>query len=297
MQTLFGGGGSSQAQSSASGFSQLPPSLQNAFSNLGTQATNTVGNPSSAASMFTLPALSAPASSALSQIQNQNFAITPQSINTAMSEQMNPYNDSVINQIEKAQNGTESQLNSYLTDQGQFGSNRGMLGASDISNTAANQIGSFLNPQFNTAMQNALTTIPNQNAQSAQGAVQGGLLQQQQVLQNQMAPVSALQSLGQVLGTVGMNGGSVGSGGGTSNQQNGMFASFSDIRLKKNIEYVGKENGHNVYRFIYVFDKDNVVYQGAMAQEILDTVPDAVLWNGEHFSVDYAKIGVEFRRA
>ena len=129
---------------------------------------------------------------------------------------MNPYNQSVINQIENAQNGQESQLSQYLTQAGQFGSNRGMLGASDISNQAANQIGSFLGNQYNTSLQNALTTIPQNNAQSAQGAVSGGQLQQSQALQNQQAPVSALAALSQIFGILPQSGGSTGTSSGSS---------------------------------------------------------------------------------
>lgn len=216
MQDLFGG--SNQSSQQTSGFGQLPASIQNAFTNLATQGTNTLaptgGSPNS--SLFTLPSLSAPSQSALNQIQNQDFAITPQSIQSGISEQMNPYNQSVINQIENAQNGQESQLSQYLTQAGQFGSNRGMLGASDISNQAANQIGSFLGNQYNTSLQNALTTIPQNNAQSAQGAVSGGQLQQSQALQNQQAPVSALAALSQIFGILPQSGGSTGTSSGSS---------------------------------------------------------------------------------
>jgi hypothetical protein len=204
MQTLFGGssGSSGSQQSSASGFNALPPAIQNQISTLATSAGNILnpsGTPSS--SLFTLPSLSQPSTNALSQIQNQDFAITPQSIQTGINEQINPYNNSVINQIEQAQNGQESQLSQYLTQAGQFGSNRGMLGASDISQQAANQIGSFLGGEYNTALQNALTTIPQNQAQSASGSVQAGQLQQQQGLQNQQAPVSALAALAQIFNT------------------------------------------------------------------------------------------------
>jgi len=227
MQSLFGGGsgsGSNQ-QSSASGYGALPPAIQNQISGLAQSAGSTL-NPGSTAttagtpnsSLFTLPALSAPSSSALSSIQNQDFAITPQSINTALGEQLNnPYNQSTINQIEQAQNGSNSALSQYLTNSGTFGSNRGMLGASDISNVAANQIGSFLGGEYNTALQNALTTIPQNLAQSAEGSVQAGQLQQSQTLQNQQAPVSALAALAQILGT-GVPASSTGQSSGSSQQ-------------------------------------------------------------------------------
>lgn len=225
MQDLFGGS-NQQQQSSSGGFAQLPQSIQNAFTGLATSGTNTL-NPNSTpnSSLFTLPGLSQPSTNALSQIQNQDFAITPQSIQTGVNEQMNPYNSSVINQIERAQNGNLSQLNSYLTNTGTYGSNRGELGANDISQSAADQVGSFLNGEFNTALGNSLTTIPQTNAQSAAGSVQGGQLQQSQQLQNQQAPVSALASLAQLLGVLPQSaGGSQSTGTSTSN--NGIFKSI-----------------------------------------------------------------------
>lgn len=247
VSSLFGGSKSKSTGNTASnavqqstsqnlGFSGLPTAIQNAFTNLATTSNNLLnpgGNPNS--SLFLLPSLSQPTQSALSSIQNQNFAITPDSITSDIAMQMNPYNQDVINQIENAQNGTESQLNQYLTEAGQFGSNRGMLGASDISQQGANQIGSFLANQFNTALQNALTTIPQNLAQSAQGAVQAGQLTQQQQLQNQQAPLSALAALAQITGTLPTTSNqgytqstgtstSQGNNLSTSNANNGVFA-------------------------------------------------------------------------
>lgn len=200
MQDLFGGSKQSAQQSSASGFGALPPDIQNIISQLATSAGSTL-NPSGTpnTSIETLPALTQPSQSALSQIQNQDFAITPESIQTDINEQMNPYDQSVINQIERAQNGSLSQLNSYLTNTGTYGSNRGELGANDIAQTAADQVGGFLNSEYNTNLNNALTTIPQNRAQSAAGSVSGGQFTQQQSLQNQQAPITALAQLAQIL--------------------------------------------------------------------------------------------------
>jgi hypothetical protein len=229
MQDLFGGSNSSGgSQSTSSGFSGLPPEIQQAFTGLATGATNTInpgGTPNS--SLFTPPALPQASQDALGQIQNQNFAITPQSIQSNINEQMNPYNSSVINQIENAQNGSLSQLNSYLSNSGTFGSNRGMVGASDISNVAADQIGSFLNGQYNTSLNNALTTIPQNNAQSAAGSVQAGQTQQQQQMAAQQAPVTALGSLAQIMGVLPSNSNqSQSSSISQSTSNNGIFKSI-----------------------------------------------------------------------
>ena len=67
---------------------------------------------------------------------------------------------------------------------------------------------------------------------------------------------------------------------------------FSDIRLKDNIELVGKSPSDiNIYNFTYL--NDPKVYQGVMAQE----VPWAsVEHNSGYLMVDYSKVDVEFKR-
>lgn len=70
----------------------------------------------------------------------------------------------------------------------------------------------------------------------------------------------------------------------------------SDKRLKENIELVGQENGHNVYKFTY--KNSDTPFIGVMAQEVIKTNPDAVIMNDNgYYSVNYDKIGVTFRSA
>ena len=83
----------------------------------------------------------------------------------------------------------------------------------------------------------------------------------------------------------------------------------SDRRLKDNIEQVGiSPSGIPVYTFKYRNDKadflgdsvdTNSVYIGAMAQDLLDIVPEAVVINPNtgYYAVDYSKIDVDFLRS
>ena len=66
---------------------------------------------------------------------------------------------------------------------------------------------------------------------------------------------------------------------------------FSDIRLKDNIELVGKSPSDiNIYNFTYL--NDPKVYQGVMAQE----VPWAsVKHDSGYLMVDYNKVDVDFK--
>ena len=69
---------------------------------------------------------------------------------------------------------------------------------------------------------------------------------------------------------------------------------FSDERLKENIIPMGRENGHRVYQFQY--KNEPGTYIGVMAQDVLETDPDAVvLMDSGYYAVDYAAIGVKFR--
>lgn len=85
--------------------------------------------------------------------------------------------------------------------------------------------------------------------------------------------------------------GGVGTAAGTALIQSG----GSDIRLKKNITPLGKSpSGINIYKFQYL--DGNKFYQGAMAQDLIETNPEAVtvMPNG-FFGVFYDLIDVDFK--
>jgi len=67
---------------------------------------------------------------------------------------------------------------------------------------------------------------------------------------------------------------------------------FSDIRLKDNVELIGKSPSNiNIYKFNYL--NDPTVYQGVMAQE----VPWAsVKADNGYLMVDYNKVDVDFKK-
>lgn len=70
----------------------------------------------------------------------------------------------------------------------------------------------------------------------------------------------------------------------------------SDVRLKEDISVVGTtKHGLPLYTFRYRGRAG--VYEGVMAQDVIDVRPDAVLMGPNGFyQVDYGKLGVEFRR-
>ena len=67
----------------------------------------------------------------------------------------------------------------------------------------------------------------------------------------------------------------------------------SDRRLKENIELVGtSDSGINIYEFNFINSEDR--YRGVMAQELLETMPDAVIVENGYYKVFYDKIDVNF---
>ena len=69
----------------------------------------------------------------------------------------------------------------------------------------------------------------------------------------------------------------------------------SDIRLKRNIQCVGTaENGLPLYRWQYLWS--NRVYEGVMAQDVLKTMPQAVVrqWHG-FYAVKYGMLGLQMK--
>jgi len=114
-----------------------------------------------------------------------------------------------------------------------------------------------------------------------QAGLQQSMLSKQLKQQNRNAMYSALGSLG----------GAAITGGAT-------YAA-SDANLKENIKKIGtSEKGVAIYEFEY--KNKNLgegVFQGVMAQDLLDSNPEAVLSDDNGFlSVDYSKIDVEFKR-
>ena len=94
---------------------------------------------------------------------------------------------------------------------------------------------------------------------------------------------------------------SANSGGGGGGGGFDLFnvGTWSDIRLKDNIELLeeGKDGDPNIYSFNYKWDSDTT-WSGVMAQELLNTRhADAVMMSPEGFyKVDYTKLGIQFKQ-
>lgn len=193
MKALFGG--SSQASNNASGYSALPAALQQAFNPMGqavAQYTNP-NNPGVTAAFTPMPQTAAE-TGAINNINNGLGVPTADSIKSDIAMQMNPFDDSVISTINQQGQGQYSVLKQALNEAGQNGSNRQALGANDIDLTRMNQIGTFKQGEYNTALNNALTTIPQAQVANAQNVMSAGAFQRALALQTAQAPIAALQA-------------------------------------------------------------------------------------------------------
>lgn len=203
---MISGGGGSQgsSQQATQGFADLPPEIQNVFKSLATTAQNYFpGNSSYNPAAFT------PQTSPLTTQGNaaiaQGFTPTQSSINSDIAMQQNPYDKYVIDEINRQSQGQSSALQQQLNSAGQFGSNRAFLGANDIDLSRLNQIGQFQQGQYNTDLNNALTTLPSLRANTAQAQLQAGQAQQNLGMQQAQAPVSGLAAISQILGVLPTN--------------------------------------------------------------------------------------------
>ena len=83
----------------------------------------------------------------------------------------------------------------------------------------------------------------------------------------------------------------LGAGLGAAATAGGFGALFSDKRLKKNIKFIKRENGINIYEYEYKNKELGIGKQiGVMAQEIMHSFPEAVKKVKGMFAVDYSKL-------
>jgi hypothetical protein len=71
---------------------------------------------------------------------------------------------------------------------------------------------------------------------------------------------------------------------------------ISDVRLKTNIQQIGTA-AHNLPLYTFSYLHEEGVYEGVMAQDVLNVVPAAVVVGGDgYYRVNYEMLGIEFRR-
>lgn len=190
----------------ASGFYAQPKAFQKLYKGILNQAQDVVlpgGQLNSAA--FTPMGPTADETTAFQNIR-QGFTPTPNSLTADIGMQMNPFDQFVIDEINRQAQGENSILQQNISNAGQMGSNRQMFGAGDIDRNRLQQIGLFKQGQFNTSLQNALNTLPASRRLDTQGMLGIGDFQRQLALQQAQAPFQVMQAGLGLLGGFGQMG-------------------------------------------------------------------------------------------
>lgn len=287
------GGSSGSSSATTGGFNALPPEIAGAYKEYGQQIQDLLKS-GNLTNMYKPLAQTAGETKAYGAI-DQGFAPTEQSIMSDIAMQQNPYDKYVIDEINRQSGGDYSILKQSLNEAGQMGSNRQNLGANDIDLSRLNQIGSFKQQGYNTALQNALTTLPGARQQDAAGQLGAGANQRALAGEESQAPLIALQQLAAALGILPTIEGSSTSSSKSSSSPGIASLFMSDIRLKENIKEISVENDHKIYEFSYIGKPGR--YVGVMADEVQITHPHAVTEIDGYKAVNYDAIGVQFRRS
>jgi len=171
----------------ASGFYSQPQAYQDLYNSALGQA-NSV-----------LPQLSADAFTPLAQTADETQAFdlarqglgTEQNFNKNISMLMNPYDEYVINDLNRQAQGNNSLVNQAATQAGQQGSNRSFLGTSDVEQNRLNSIGQFRQSQYNNAVNQALGPLAGLQQQDISNLLGIGTFQRGLDYETNMAPLNS----------------------------------------------------------------------------------------------------------
>lgn len=216
VSSLFGGNNDKSETTQQS--SAMLPSVSNAWNSYAPLLAKYLDPANGGANYFTPMGQTADENQAFGMMR-QGFA--PKSaadVSNSISMFMNPYNDYVINDINDQAQGNYSLLKQAVTDAGQFGSNRQVLGAGELERNRLNTIGNFQQGQFNNALDMAMNTMPALQMQDAQNLLGIGNFQRNLDTQTRQAPINALNQWSGLMGVLPQSGAATTS---QTNQQNG----------------------------------------------------------------------------
>ena len=191
---------SSKTKIPATGFYALPKQYQDLYLGLLGQASDTLlpGGELNTAMFTPLPQTADEARAA--EMIRAGLAPTQESLRSDVSMLMNPYNEFVIDDLNRQAQGQNSILNQALSRTGQMGSNRSILGASDIEQQRLGQIGQFRQGQYNQAVNTALGQLANLRQGDISNLMNLGGFERGLDTATRQAPLSALTAGQQALG-------------------------------------------------------------------------------------------------
>lgn len=183
----------------ASGFFALPQEYRNAYGKVLSNVNTGIDGINQ--DMFRPMDATADESRAL-DMYRQGFAPTQQSLGSDISMLMNPFDQFVIDDINREANSANSILKQGVSGAGQMGSNRQLLGANDIEQTRLGTIGKFRQNQYNTSIDQILNKIIPQRQLDAAGLLGIGDFQRNLDSQQKTAPLQALSAQTGLLGSI-----------------------------------------------------------------------------------------------
>ena len=307
-KALFGGSESKSNTTTPTGFNSLPAQARQAY----LDALSRGEELSLDESLFMQPELTGTQQSALSTLQGLSAPTSASQFQSGLETFYNPYEEQVvqnsINDILEQGRGLGSDIDQMASEAGGFGGTRQALLESELQSNILKNIGdvsaSTRSAGFESAADRVLSDI-TRSQDAASQVFQLGDLERQIEATNTQAPLEAVNYLMQLAQGFPTGGGTV-STTRTDNYGQGMIAGLanlanmagsaiqaSDVRLKENIEYIGKDNGYNIYNYNYIKDP-YTKYKGVMAQEVAETRPDAIVFDKGYMYVDYSRLGVNF---
>ncbi len=142
---------------------------------------------------------------------NQGLAPTPESLQRDLAMLMNPFDEYVINDMNRQATGQNSLVNQYASRAGQQGSNRSFLGTSDVEQQRLNSIGQFRQSQYNNSINNILGPLSQLRQGDIDNLMNFGGFQRGLDMQTNMAPYTALGTAYGILNSVPTSFGNFGS--------------------------------------------------------------------------------------
>ena len=186
-------GGSDSISSNKTGFSALPADIRAQLEQFAPEITaNTLPSQGGATAFTPLPA-TGDENTAFDRLRT-GLTPTSETLGADIALQDNPFQQSVIDKVNREAAGDFSILKQAQDQAGQFGSNRGITGASDIEERRLETIGNLEANQFNTALENALTKIPGLRSEDIAGLLGIGGFEREIERGTKQAPISALQA-------------------------------------------------------------------------------------------------------
>lgn len=203
--------GEDTPSTSRSGFALLPQEIQDAFTGFASRGTSLLGGGAGDA-MFTPMGMTQDEANAFDMFRR---GLAPQSaadISRDVGLFMNPFDDYVLQDINDQAQGNYSLLKQAVTDAGQFGSNRHMLGASEIERQRLDSIGTFKQNQYNNALNMAMNQLAGLRQQDATNLAGIGAFERGLDTQTRQAPVNALNAWANLIRALPQDGGSEATG-------------------------------------------------------------------------------------